>query len=255
VPSVVCKRIWPKYVPNSEGYFVSWRDLLNWPESVAKHQSIRLNEQLFHAFDTNRNIASYEFVVFDTELTGLNRQKDEIVSIAAVRIRNTRILLADSFHSYVRTRKKLLGEGTFIHRITPQQILLAPGPEEVLPEFVKFCHSSVLVGHLPALDFSFLNKALKRNTGGLIRNPCLDSMELARHWHRLQKKNAAESVPKIRSFNLNELAVAYRVPLFPSHDALGDALQTACLFLFLMEKLRKCGLSTLKDFQKVGRLR
>ena len=88
-----------------------------------------------------------------------------------------------------------------------------------------------------------------------MRNPCLDSMELARAHRKLQKKKRVEFLPRIRSFNLTELSQAYRLPLFARHDALGDALQTACLFLYLVEGLRRFGLTTFKDFYRVGRSR
>ena len=40
---------------------------------------------------------------------------------------------------------------------------------------------------------------------------------------------------------------------FAQHDALQDSLQTAYLFMFLIKKMRRKGLHTLKDFLKAGR--
>jgi DNA polymerase III subunit epsilon len=234
---------------------VSWWQFLTWRPSASKHPAILLNEERCRTFDANRAIESYEFVAFDTELTGLHRRRDEIVSLAAVRIRHSRIALGDSFHSLMRTRKKFIGEGTFVHRITPEQIRDAPMPEQVLPEFFDFCQDSVIVGHLPELDFSFLNKVSRRVMGGVLRNPCLDSMELARTLWKLRENRQFETLPKIRSFNLTELSGACHLPMFASHDALCDALQTACLFLFLVDGLRKLGLTTFKDFYRVGGIR
>jgi DNA polymerase III subunit epsilon len=234
---------------------VSWQQWWPWSSSRLKHPSLLINEELLQAFDRTRDISAYEFVVFDTEMTGLDRRRDEIVSIAAIRIKNMRISLDDSFHSLVRTKKRAHGEGTFVHRITPEQLRLAPKAEEVLPAFVDFCRDSVMVGHLPELDFSFFHRASRKVLGGVLRNPCLDSMELARSYWKLAKKRRVEALPHIRSFNLTELAVACRLPLFKSHDALGDALQTACLFLYLVDCLKNLGLTTFKDFYRVGRIR
>ncbi len=234
---------------------MSWRQLLAWCSSLGKHPGTLLNEEFFRTFDASSAIESYEFVVFDTELTGLNRRRDEIVSIAAIRIKGMRITLDDSFHSLVCTKKRLIGEGTCIHRITPEQIRRAPAPEAVLPEFFDFCRDSVLIGHLPELDFSFLNRVSRRVMGGVLHNPCLDTMALARTLWKLRQKKRLEPLPKIGSFNLIELSVACRLPVFTSHDALGDALQTACLFLYLVERLKNLGLTTFKDFYRVGRIR
>jgi DNA polymerase III subunit epsilon len=234
---------------------VSWQQWRPWGSSRNRHPSLLINEELLRDFDRTRDISSYEFAVFDTELTGLDTRRDEIVSIAAIRIKDMRISLDDSFHSLVRTRKRTVGEGTFIHRITPEQLRVAPTAEEVLPAFIDFCRDSVMVGHLPELDFSFFHKASRKALGGVLSNPCLDSMELARSYWKLGQKRHVEALPKIRSFNLTELAVACRLPLFTSHDALGDALQTACLFLYLVECLKNLGLTTFKDFYRLGRIR
>jgi DNA polymerase III subunit epsilon len=228
---------------------------LTWRSPGSKHPGVLLNEELCRAFDASRAIESYEFVVFDTELTGLNRRRDEIVSIAAIRIKGMRIILEDSFNSLVRTKKRLIGEGTFVHRITPEQIRQAPTPEEVLPQFFDFCRDSVIIGHLPELDFSFLNRMSRRVMGGVLHNPCLDSMKLARRLWKLRQMKRRDAPAKIRSFNLTELSTACRLPLFTSHNALGDALQTACLFLYLVERLKDLGLITFKDFYRVGRMR
>ena len=234
---------------------MSWQQLWPWSSSRPKHPSIQLNEERFHLFDRGQSVESYEFVVFDTELTGLNKRTDEIVSIAAIRIKDMRIALDESFHSLVRTKKKDFGEGTFVHRITPQQLRVAPSPEEVLPAFVDFCGGSVMVGHLPELDFAFFHKISRAILGGIPLNPCLDSMAMARAYWKLAAKNKVKEVPKISSFNLTELSRACKLPLFAVHDALGDALQTACLFLYLVQFLKKLGLNTFSDFYRIGRIR
>ncbi len=228
---------------------MSWQHWWPWGSSRNKHPSLLINEELARAFDGTRDIGTYEFVVFDTELTGLDRRRDEIVSIAAIRIKDMRISLDDSFHSLVRTKKRDFGEGTFVHGSLPSNCDFAPRPEEVLPAFVDFCRDSVSGRTSPGVGL-FLSsiKHLGKSLGGVLRNPCLDSMELARAYWKLARKKREKDLPKIRSFNLTELSVACHLPLFKSHDALGDALQTACLFLYLAACLRNLGFTTFKDF-------
>lgn len=231
-----------------------WRNLIR-RFSRSKHPSALLNESLFLKFDSGQPIESYDYVVFDTELTGLNTHRDEIVSIAAVRIVGMRIALDDTFHSLLRTRKRFMGEGTFVHKITPQEIMNAPSPEDVIPSFFDYCGSSVMIGHLPELDFSFLDRASQKIVGGRLNNPCLDSMALARYLWKPRQKKRIPDLPKIRSFNLVELSTMCEIPLFPSHAALADSLQTACLFLFLADRFKKLGWTTLHQFFRVGRIR
>ncbi len=129
-----------------------------WPWTrTKKHPILVENESFFSTFDQNRPIESYEFVSLDTELTGLNPRHDQIVSIGAVRIRNLRIVAGENFFAYVRPTRALPKDSTLIHRITPEQIKNAPGLDSVLPDFVRFCGQSLLVGHYVALDMAFMN--------------------------------------------------------------------------------------------------
>lgn len=220
------------------------------PNPLVKH-----NHEIFRNFNYDFDIESYDFVVFDTEFTGLDPSRDEIVSIAAVKIESMRIALDRSFHSLMGVKKKLMGEGTFVHKITPELIRNAPDPKDVLHHFFEYCGNSVLVEHLPDLDFSFLDRQCSRIMGGVIHNPCLDSMALAKALWKKSERNNNIDLPKIDSFNLLEVSRSLGIPLFPSHNALGDALQTACLFLYLVHRLKCLGYRSLKDFYKLGGVR
>lgn len=232
-----------------------WRTWWNKIRVGTEHRSIATNRKYFREFHFGNHIWDYDFVVFDAEFTGLNPRIDEIVALAAVRVRGKMVMVDESFHSYLRTKKTSFGEGTLVHRITPELVQTAPEPKEVLPRFVDFCGESVLVGHFPSLDFSFLDRACRKTMGGIIMNPCLDSMELARTYLRNQKRHGDPTRPRVTSLNLSELSEACNVPQFQTHDALGDALQTACLFIYLVDRLVKDGLHTLKDFTKAGYVR
>jgi len=226
-----------------------------WPWSRReKHPVLRENISLFSTFDQNQPIESYEFVSFDTELTGLNPRQDQIVSIGAVRIRNLRIVTGDNFFSYVHPKRELPEDTTLIHRITPEQIKNAPELDSVLPDFVSFCGRSLLVGHFVSLDMAFLNKASKKILGGTVHNPCVDSMRLAQAHQEHRRRNQRARFNPAISFNLSVLAREYDLPLFTQHDALEDALQTAYLFIFLVKKLRREGYVTLKDYYLAGRI-
>jgi DNA polymerase III subunit epsilon len=226
-----------------------------WPWTrTKKHPVLFENESFFSAFDQNRPIESYEFVSVDTELTGLSPRQDQIVSIGAVRIRNLRIVAGENFFSYVHPTRALPKDSTLIHRITPEQLKNAPELDSVLPDFVRFCGQSLLVGHYVALDMAFMNKAAKKILGGSLRNPCVDSMRLAQaHQEHRRRSHYGRFNPAV-SFNLSVLAREYNLPLFVQHDALEDALQTAYLFIFLVKKLRRAGYITLKDFYLAGRI-
>lgn len=220
----------------------------------APHRLIAENHAFFSFFDQTRPINEYSFVVCDTELTGLDRKNDEIISIGAVIIRDLQIDLGISFHRYIRPQKNGHTRATLVHQITPQQLAAAPPLEEVLPAFVEFTHGSLLVGHHLGLDMEFINRATRRTMGGIMSNPGIDTIRLAQGYQRTLEGHFKPEEGVIGKYTLENLTRRYHLPAFPPHDALEDAMQTAYLFLFLIKKFRKGGLTTLKDIYRAVRV-
>ncbi len=230
-------------------------DLLNPGSWFVKPDPLLLaNKEFFTGFDQGKPLAEYTFVVCDTELTGLNKKKDELISIGAVMIRNLQIDLSTMFHHFIRPRNLDPTQATLVHRITPEQLESAEPIEDVLPRFVEYIHGSLLVGHHLPLDMHFLNKATSQVMGGTLSNPGVDTMRMAQGYKRVLLGHYHEHNPRDISYNLDDLGREYSLPQFKPHDALEDALQTAYLFLYLIKKFRKGGLVTLKDIFQSGRV-
>jgi DNA polymerase III subunit epsilon len=218
------------------------------------HPLIVQNREAFARFDQSRPLSEYSFVVCDTELTGFDRKRDEIISIGAVLIRDLQIDLGATFHQYIRPRNTEHTQATLIHRITPQQLMEAPPLEEVLPAFVEFMGNSLMVGHFLALDMDFLNRAARKVLGGTLSNPGIDTMRMAQGYQRVLNGHFQEEEGRSCSYALEDLAKEYHLPMFKPHDAFEDAMQTAYLFLFLLKKFRRGGLLTLQDIYQAGRV-
>jgi len=218
------------------------------------HPLLVKNRKLFRNFTQSRPLSEYTFVVCDTELTGLNKRRDEIISIGGVKIVNLRIELDETFHQYIRPRNLEHTRSTLIHRITPEQLKAMPTIEEVLPEFIRFCGDALLVGHYVALDMAFLNKAASEVMGGTISNPSVDTMRMAMGYKEAQFMECYGHCNLSTSYNLNDLSEEFCLPRFKAHDALEDALQTAYLFLYLVKKLRQGQVRTLRDLYEAGRM-
>jgi len=224
------------------------------PGLKTRHPALLRNRELFKDFNQGGLLSEYTFVVCDTELTGLNRRKDEIISIGAVRIVNLQIELSRSFHCYIKPKNINPNAATFVHRITPEQLLHAPPVEDVLPEFLDFCGDGLLVGHFISIDMHFLNKAARRVMGGMMSNPSIDTMRLAKGYKDAQCVDHFGGCDQSASYNLDLLSEEFNLPRFKPHDALEDALQTAYLFLFLVKKLKHGGIRTLRELYLAGRI-
>jgi DNA polymerase III subunit epsilon len=217
------------------------------------HPIIRKNREYFEHFVQSKPLSEYTFVVFDTELTGLNRRRDQIISIGAVKIINLRIELDQVFHQYIRPWNLEHTDSTLIHRITPEQLRTMPAMEDVLPGFIEFCGDALLVGHYITLDMNFLNKAAREVLGGTMFNPNVDTMRLTMGYKEALFMDRYGHAKMSTSYNLSDLSREFKLPEFKPHDALEDALQTAYLFLFLVKKMKRGKIRTLKDLYQAGR--
>ena len=74
-------------------FFLSqFLSLLSFSCAVPEHEGLARSWKNLRALSQNKALEAYDFVVVDTELTGMRPRRDEIVSIGAVRIKNMRIV-------------------------------------------------------------------------------------------------------------------------------------------------------------------
>ncbi|MBN2087530.1 3'-5' exonuclease [Candidatus Peregrinibacteria bacterium] len=103
-----------------------------------------------------------EFVLFDTETTGLNTYHDDIIEIGAMTWKKDGAL--QSFQELIWTNpNKMNGEAQAIHGISPEEVANARKPEEVFNDFIDFCGDRALVAHNIKFDFPMLNSNLIRS--------------------------------------------------------------------------------------------
>ena len=153
--------------------------------------------------DSKTPITEVRYVAVDTELTGLDENKDSIVSVGAMRMTGGRIDLGETFYRLVSPRTELTAASVVIHEIMPSEVVASPVIEPVLAEFLEFCGTDVLVGHFISIDLAFLNREMKRLRGHTIPNAVLDTFSIY-EWLRKRQKcrdyccNAGRGVPALR---------------------------------------------------------
>jgi len=221
------------------------------PSQQPTHPAIVANNMISVAVDKDLPVRDCEFVVFDTELTGLNQRRDEIIAIGAVRVKNVRICFEDTFYALIKPQGKLYTPSTLIHRITPGELRGAEPIEEILPRFIDFCGGAFLVGHHVSLDLGFVNRACQNYLGGVIKSTSLDTLRLARAYKTSLNGPYLDHHEKQDSFRLSSLRDEFHLPKFAEHNALQDALQTAYLFIYLVRKLRYGDTGTVNDYLKL----
>jgi DNA polymerase-3 subunit epsilon len=215
-------------------------------------EGIRTYLQAFHRFDFNQLITETEFVIFDTETTGLNVKKgDRIVSISAVRLKGGRIDLSDAFHEIINPDRDIPSASAVIHEILPRMVNGKPTIEHVLPKFIAYIGSSVLVAHHEWLDMSFLNREMCRLYGIPIQNIVVDTAVLDQAL--LAKKTPASIMATMKIDNtLGAMAERYHVTVEELHSSFWDALATAQIFQQMIKEVQRLGILSLKDFLKLA---
>ncbi len=171
------------------------------------------------------------FVVVDTELTGLNEFKDNIIAIGAIKMIGRTIKIGDIFYRTVSpSTKKFRKESIMIHEITPSELEKCPEIKPILKEFISFAKDNIVVGHCINLDISFLKREIKSNINYNFEPFSVDTL-LIYKW--LIKKGILP--PEfIKNNSLENIAISLGIEAKELHDALSDAYITAQIFQKLL---------------------
>ena len=162
------------------------------------------------------------YCVLDLETTGLDPRRDEIVSFAAVPVDDGRAVVRGVRQALVRPRRAMTAEAVTIHGIRPQDLEDAPPLDAVLDDLLDAMAGRVLVVHVDWVERGFLARPL-RDRGAQLREPVLDTARLA-----------ASRIPGVPgAVGLTWLARELGLPVYAEHEALGDALTTAQVFVAL----------------------
>lgn len=122
-----------------------------------------------------------DIVIFDTETTGLSPSENEIIQIAAVRMRDGCVLGGETFSSLIRPGGSIPPIITDITGIADTDVRDAPPAAEVLCAFSRFVGKSTLIGHnARRFDMPFIREGCARHNLPVRRVEFVDSIDLSR---------------------------------------------------------------------------
>lgn len=168
-----------------------------------------------------------EVVVFDTETTGLNPKKDEILSIGAVKIKGNKILTSEKFEMFLKPTKDIQEASIKIHQIRNIDLQNGCEPKEAIEAFLHFIGSSPLVGYYIDFDVAMINRYVKPLLGIKLPHP---KIEVSGLYHDKKIKFIPDGTIDLR---FDVIMKDLGLETFGKHDALNDAIMTAMIYLKL----------------------
>lgn len=183
------------------------------------------------------NLDDLTFVVFDTETTGLQPHKDEIVQIGAVRVVKSKIVPGEQIDILVDPGMKIPPASTKVHGVTDAMVFGAPKIVPASQTLHGFATDAVLVAHNAPFDMAFLHNH-EKDAGLVWDHPILDTVLLS-----------AVLFGRTEVHTLDALCDRLDVVIPPElrHTALGDAHATAEVLCKMLAMLQSRGVTTLAD--------
>ena len=175
-------------------------------------------------------LRSQRWVVVDLETTGLNLNKDVVLSIGAVVIEDGAIDFRQQFERTLQRPDHSVGPSVLIHGLGPSAIAAGSDPVEALLDFMEFVGDSPLLAFHAPFDQHMLGRALKTSLGYRLQHPFLDVADMA----PLVCPQA-----HIREAGLDDWIEHFKLHVGERHHASADALATAELALILFSRARQ----------------
>ena len=198
-------------------------DFLLYPESCYTAEFLRAyNEE--------------EIVVFDTETTGLNVFQDDIIEIAAIRIKGGEVV-GEPLDLYIETDKPILpmlgDKENPMYAIYHEKMSTGElrSPSDALQRFLAYVGTSPILGHNANYDYNILDNNLQRYCKDTMQAHdirCFDSLKLIRLL-----------APSLHSYKLESLLETFHLAGVNSHQAIDDVMATVSLVRLCAKKARE----------------
>ncbi|WP_125720809.1 3'-5' exonuclease [Flavobacterium ustbae] len=195
--------------------------MLDWLKNINKDYPDFWKDYLTK-FETRPN----KFVVLSTETSGLNPDKDVILSLGAFSVIDDSIVIKENFETVLLQYKYLQDNGLSNEFIIESKMMKMPEPD-ALEALVNFIGNSILVGHHINFDIEMLNAALERLDCGRLKNEALDVDVMYRKLTDINDKQ----------FSLDDLCEIYKIPKSDRNSSSEDAYRIGLLFLKLKSRL------------------
>ncbi len=174
----------------------------------------------------NIPVEKADFSVIDFETTGTSAQRDRVIEIGLVKLKNLKIV--DTYQSLINPGVRIPSFITTLTGITNSDVSNAPCFEDIAQEINEFIGDSILAGHNLQFDHSFLKSEFEYSGRELNEFQKVCTLKLARRLYPTLKSKSLGSVRK-------HLKLRHR----NVHRGLGDATVTAKILIKMIKVLKE----------------
>ncbi|WP_063661247.1 3'-5' exonuclease [Aliivibrio fischeri] len=188
-----------------------------WQYKLRTHEHL----SLFHHYSGD------ELVSIDCETTSLNPNHAELVSIAAIKIKNNRVLTSQTIHLKLTPPQSLNSDSIKIHQLRHQDLHHGLSEQQAMTQLLEFIGSRPIVGYHIRYDKKILDRACLRHFSHPLPNSLI---EVSHIYH-----NKLERLLPNAYYDLSIEAISkhLELPQTERHDALEDAIAAALIYVRL----------------------
>ena len=194
-------------------------------------------------FGAGRRPAVGRWVVIDCETSGLDPQRDSLISLGAVAVRDGRISPAESFSATLRQERSSGRENILVHGIGGERQAAGEEPSAAVSALLDFAADSPRAAWRAAFDRTVIARAA-RAVGRAEQGLWLDLAELMPVL--FPGRATAEAT-------LDRWLEAFSIAHGARHDALGDAYATAQLLQVALREGSRQGFTTVGAVLRAAR--
>lgn len=177
-----------------------------------------------------------EWVSLDCETTGLDRQRDEIIAIGAVRIVGNRVMTSERLELIVRPdKRRLTADSVRIHRLREQDVAHGISQDDAMHQLMTFIGSRPLVGYYLEFDLAMINRVLFPMLGMALPQPHFEVSSM--YYDHKSRSLPAHERGQSLDLRFATLMADLNLPMRDAHDAVNDAVMAGLAFIKLRQLL------------------
>lgn len=181
-------------------------------DTITKSKRIYKGDSLIDCLD--------DYTIIDIETTGLDPTNDKIIELAALKVRDNKIV--NNYSTLINPKIEIDTFITELTGITNEMLKNAPVIEEKLQEYIDFIGEDIIIGHNINFDINFIYDCYEKYFNSFLFNDYIDTLRLSRDF-----------IKDTPNHKLKTLSEKFNINYDNAHRALNDCYITNNLYMIL----------------------